>query len=527
MPAKFTSAIREFIASSLISSVESQRTYEWVSGFGYSVGNKVTSNGNSYVASSSGTSGGTAPSHISGSASDGGVTWIYVGNAISDRLFEGNLYLGIGKQTDWTTPGSPDPVVAIDEVESAAMANLISLKAIKPSNLKACANRTNWETGTVYDQYDSNNELGDYTHPFYIFTADNRIYKCLDNFNGATSTSMPTGVLTVPFRTADGYVWKYMGNADAADAAIFMTADFLPVSVKKNISQGAEQWAVQLAAQPNGISTFKIIDSKGTFSATPIANIVGNVGSSGAVASTHKTGVALDQVYITDPGTGYNDTTYARITDGVVAGTGAVATATINGTTGAITGITISNGGSGYTAAVAFLVGVPKPGQTITAPTNVTVNVSGGSVTGITLTGSTLNYQSVDIYIVPGSSGAIAFPVLTPTSGHGANIVRELNASTVMISVKLTNTVADTGYYLVDTGSEFHQVSVITDIVDFTTNKWAAENLYIGPSHPDYSSPGALKKIKSGVGVMLYINNIPTVVRTTSQEEDIKVAITL
>lgn len=526
MPAKFTSQIREFIASSLISSVEAQRTYDWSSGFGYSIGDKVTSNGNIYVSSSSGTSGVTAPTHISGSASDGAVNWIYVERASSDRLFEGNLYLGIGKQTDWPVPLSPDAVLAIDKVETDTFANLISLKSIKPTNLKACAVRTDWETGAFYDQYDSDNETTDYVNPYFVLTNDNKIYKCLDNFNGAASTSMPTGVLTVPFRTADGYVWKFMGIVDAADAAIFMTADFIPVSVKKDVSQGPDQWATQLAAQPNSISAFKIVGLKGTFAATPIANIVGNIGGSGATASTHKTGSILDQVYVTSPGTGYNDTTYAYVTDGVVPGTGAIASATIDGT-GGITGITISNGGSGYTSAVAFLVGVPKPGETITEPTNVSVTVSSGSVTGITLTGATLNYQSVDIYIVPGSSGALAFPVLAPTSGHGANIVRELHASTVMISVKLTNTVADTGYYLVGTGSEFHQTCILTDVVDFTTSKFGGENLYIGPAHPSYASPGILKKVKSGVGVMLYINNIPTVIRSLSQEEDIKVAIAL
>lgn len=527
MPAKFTTHIREFIASALLTSVESQRTSEWATSTGYSIGNKVTSNGNLYVAATSGTSGVSAPSHISGTASDGGVDWIYVEAAVSDKLFEANMYLGIGRPADWPVPTSPDNVVAIDSVETAALNNIVSLKSVKPGNMKACASRHNWTSGSVYSQYDSKIEFEDYTNPFFVITDENNIYKCLDNFNGAQSTSKPTNYQTVPFRTADGYVWKYMGSVDSADSAIFMTDDFIPVSVKKSADQGPNQWAVQLAAQQNSISTFKIFGAVGAFTATPVVTIYGE--GSSAVAAAHKTATTVDQVYVTNPGTGYvEDTTYAFVTDGVGAGSGAAATAVINPTTGEITGITIDNGGSGYTGgAVAFIVGTPKTGMTLTEPTAVSVTVASGIVTGITLTGATANYESARVFIVPGSSGALALPVMAPASGHGANIVRELGASTVMISVKLTNTVNDTGYFLIDAGSEFHQVTIVTDIVDFTSDKYASGNLYIGPAHPNYATPGALSKMKSGVGVVLYINNIKTVIREVDQEEDIKVAITL
>ena len=50
----------------------------WVTSTSYTSGNFVTNSGNLYQATTSGTSGGTAPTHTSGTASDGGVTWQFV-----------------------------------------------------------------------------------------------------------------------------------------------------------------------------------------------------------------------------------------------------------------------------------------------------------------------------------------------------------------------------------------------------------------------------------------------------------------
>jgi len=49
----------------------------WVTGTSYAAGEYVSYNGNIYKTTSGGTSGSTAPTHTSGSSSDGGVTWTY------------------------------------------------------------------------------------------------------------------------------------------------------------------------------------------------------------------------------------------------------------------------------------------------------------------------------------------------------------------------------------------------------------------------------------------------------------------
>ena len=527
MPAKFTAHIREFIASALLTSIDSQRTQEWTTNTNYNIGTKVTANGNLYVASSTGLSGGSIPSHISGEATDGNVNWIYVERAQTDKLFEGNMFMGIGQPTEWTDPLDPDEVVAIDSVENAALSNLVSLRELLPSNMKACIKRVNWTSGTIYDQYMDTNEYTDYVRDYFVVTDDNHVFKCLDNNSGAQSTSKPSNLLTTPFRTVDGYVWKYMATVAAADANIFMTADYVPVEVKKSSLDGAEQWAVQQSAQTNSISAWTIKGTSGSFSDVPFSTVYGN--GAGATASAVKNATTLTQVYVNNPGSGYSQSqTYAIVKNGAAAGSGAAATANIDAS-GTITSITVDTAGSGYDeGAVAIIVGTSKAGTTLTAATGVAATVVGNQLSSVTFTNGGLNYATATVYIIPGTAGAVAYPIMAPASGHGYNIVRELNASTVMISCKLTNTINDTGYYMVGTESQFHQITILTDVIDKSTDKYAIANMYIGPSHPEYGNTSStLNKVKSGTGVMLYINNIKKVERTADQEEDIKVAITL
>lgn len=528
MSQKFTSYIREFLASSFVSSVENARVTDWVTGTVEStIGTKRLNAGNIYVNTTTGTSGAVSPTHVAGAVSDGGVTWLYIEKANTSKLFEGNMYLGIGRAADWADSNNPDTVQTIDSVESDVLDKMITLKSITSDNIRACAVRHDWTTGTIYDAYDSLKDFGDYTNPFYVLTDTNDVYKCLDNFNGAQSTSKPTTQSTAPFRTADGYVWKYMGSVDSSESTLFMTQDYIPLNVKKSASDGAAQYAVQQSAQIKSISSFKIHGSVGSFTNSPVTTLNGD--GTLAVATAHKTGTTLDQVYITNPGTGYTfDNTYAYITNDAPQGSGAVASAVINPTTGAITSISVTTGGSGYTnGAVAFVVGVPKTGQTLTQPTSITVSISSGTITSLVPVGATANYASAKVYIVPCGVGALALPVMAPVNGHGANIVKELNASSVMINVRLTNTINDTGYHLIGVGSDFHQISLVTDVVDFTTNKYATKQLYIGKSHPDYATTTTLSKVKAGSGIVLYINNVKTVTRSSSQEEDIKIALSI
>lgn len=58
----------------------------WVASTAYATGNRVWYNGNRYTWVSGATSGSTPPTHTTGSASDGGVTWTYNSTELQERF---------------------------------------------------------------------------------------------------------------------------------------------------------------------------------------------------------------------------------------------------------------------------------------------------------------------------------------------------------------------------------------------------------------------------------------------------------
>jgi hypothetical protein len=64
---------------------------------------------------------------------------------------------------------------------------------------------------------------------FYVMTDEYNVYKCLDNNNGARSTTKPIGTQILPIKLSDGYVWKYMYNVPIALRTKFLTSDQMPV----------------------------------------------------------------------------------------------------------------------------------------------------------------------------------------------------------------------------------------------------------------------------------------------------------
>lgn len=62
------------------------RPLQWSSGLIVTSGSYIYNNGNYYTAAGAGTTGSTAPTHTSGSVSDGGVTWAYYNGAYNKFL---------------------------------------------------------------------------------------------------------------------------------------------------------------------------------------------------------------------------------------------------------------------------------------------------------------------------------------------------------------------------------------------------------------------------------------------------------
>ena len=173
-----------------------------------------------------------------------------------------NYYYYIGRVLPWPTPSSPPTPLSSQTYEEETRNKIIAVKKIQSTDLSYVVPRRNWTSGTVYDMFDGDYS-SDYTSDsgatslktatFYVLTDDFNVYKCLFNFNGAQSTTKPTGTDPTPITTADGYVWKYMYTIPLSSRNRFLTEDYMPVTK-----------SVLNAYYSNGEISSIVIDNRGS-----------------------------------------------------------------------------------------------------------------------------------------------------------------------------------------------------------------------------------------------------------------------
>ena len=163
-------------------------------------------------------------------------------------------YLIIGKSTPFTTgtSGGSDssPSTPADSVsrEFYNWDSALAAKKIPSTDVTYALPRRNWANSTIYDMYKDNISSSStatsgatnlYDSKFYFMTSDHRVYKVLDNNDGAAySGSEPTSTSTSPFALG-GYVLKYMYSLTASEAAKYLTTDYMPVSDDSTVSGAA------------------------------------------------------------------------------------------------------------------------------------------------------------------------------------------------------------------------------------------------------------------------------------------------
>jgi hypothetical protein len=231
------------------------------------------------------------------------------------------MYLTIGKVTAYPDDNSPPtPNASVITTEYEIWRDMYAAKRIVPSDATHAIPRVNWTSGTVYTQYDDeDNAL--FSSDYYVMTDTYDVYKCLFNNSGASSTTKPTGTGTTPFTTADGYIWKYMYTVTTTSALKFLTSDYVPIQTLE-ADGGTAQWAVQSTAIDGGIHVVLVTNGgTGYFTGNTTVSIVGDgVGATASAVIASSPG-PITQINITNPGTGY---TRATVT---ISGAGNSATA--------------------------------------------------------------------------------------------------------------------------------------------------------------------------------------------------------
>tara|TARA_B100001287_G_scaffold70966_1_gene58593 strand:+ start:9822 stop:11168 length:1347 start_codon:yes stop_codon:yes gene_type:complete len=420
-----------------------------------------------------------------------------------------NYYVGIGRSEQWDSFETVPTPTNNPETQSDFRDGLQSIKRMQGSSL--VAPRNNWSNGRIYSPYDDRVQ-GYPTLPYYVKTDNNQVYVCLEvgrNKQGVAqpSTVEPTGSNIHSFRTADGYVWKFMYTISAADQEKFQSSNFIPVKL-----QGAT-------------------DSNST-----------GIELKQAEVQDHAISGAVLSIVLTSNGQNY--TSNPTVTIGGF-GTGASASAVIDSATGEVTRIqmdpdssTLAHG-SGYSTATVTISGGGGSGATARAilpfsdsgvGADPRVDLKSSAVMFHTMIEGTdsnfyvnQDFRQIGLLKNPRDKNGNLF---TNTTGNALNhmtlssIVTNFTVDKILEG-QTSNAQAYVDF--IDSNEIYYHQTDETGFTPFQDGEVIEELNGAGQGIIDSSL--IQSQVDKQSGDLLYIDNRAPVSRTTSQAEDIKVII--
>lgn len=236
---------------------------------------------------------------------------------LSDILGTSNqYYIGIGKSDAFNSTDTViDPIDSPLE-EKEFRNNLQSIKKVEGSSF--VVTRYNWSSGTIYSGW-SDNSSSDVSTQYYTLNDAKEVYICLESGIAQTgavnvSTIEPNyGVLgvdyTQPFKTADGYTWKFLFSLTPETIFNFLSSNYIPVSTPEgDLATGDPiedlQFYVKQSAVGGEVIRCEIINQGESFGTTPpLITIEGD--GVGATAVAYVTNGHLTRIEMTNFGSGY------------------------------------------------------------------------------------------------------------------------------------------------------------------------------------------------------------------------------
>ena len=302
-----------------------------------------------------------------------------VNQAYDDIFFEtSNYYFFLGKIDPWNKEDEPDfdSFDRTSAYDRQIRDNIIYMSRIRPTNASIVTRRIKWESGKVFDYWDHTLNMED--SEFYCVTSNRDVFKCLYNGNGSESTVEPTIRSTYPFKTSDGYLWKYMYTIPPIKATKFLYGYNMPV----------QKALTDTFYNNGGIENVKILQSGTGYTTNQLTTIDisdSTTGSGGSVEiSSVDSNGKIESVTVSNSGSGYTSGARIRITSG--SGIGAILEPVIS--SGSITTVDIIDSGAGYN--ITDTVNVEVGGAEIIP----TVSQVDGSIIDARIVNSGIGYSS-------------------------------------------------------------------------------------------------------------------------------------
>lgn len=228
-------------------------------------------------------------------------------------------YLAIGKADPWND--DDEPIVPSDSAgqEYFDYIDVYAMKRITQGSAISVIRRIDWEANKVYQQYD-NDVLDFYNTDFYCINSNFHVFKCISNNGGSPSLVEPTGTSSKTIVTSDGYAWKFMYIIPTTYYN-FITNLWVPVREKLETDDQSDsyQWQVQLAAIDGAIEQINVTDGGSGYSGTVQVTVTGD--GTGCTAEAVVSSGKITRINVTNVGRDYN---YATVT---ISGNGANAKA--------------------------------------------------------------------------------------------------------------------------------------------------------------------------------------------------------
>jgi hypothetical protein len=242
-------------------------------------------------------------------------------------------------QSDWDL-NPPPPKDNFNE-ENDYWDTMIALKKINRDDVRQVIKKRTWSSGTTFDMYRHDYTASKtaaisgspnlYSASYYVLNSDYRVYICLnngtdpDNSSGRPSLDEPLFTDLEPRAaglSGDGYIWKYLYTIKPSDIIKFESTEFMPVPenwessvtnspIRNNAVDGSIK-IVTITSRGVGIGT-----ANRTYTRVPIK---GN-GSGAECTLVVNNDQKVESITISNQGSGYTYGNVDLISGGVPTGT--------------------------------------------------------------------------------------------------------------------------------------------------------------------------------------------------------------
>jgi len=472
--------------------------------------------------------------------------------------------------SDWnTTP--PDPRDSFNQ-ENEYWDTMIALKKVDTTDVKQVVQKNVWASGITYDMYRNDikaenpskpsNAITLYDANYFIVNSDYKVYICLqngtdpDNPEGKASLDEPTFTDLEPRAagsSGDGYIWKYLYTIKPGDIVKFDSTNFMPVpahwatnttdaAVRDNASTSGQLKIVTITNRGIGLGT-----ANQTYTQVPINGDGAGAEATVVINSSSK----VESVTVSKGGSGYSFGTLDLEAGSVPTGTTAAAFNVIIppqgghgadiyrelGAKNALVYSRIENDTENpdfITGQEFARIGIVQNPEAYGSTENLELDKA-SAVYALRLTGagsSTATFTADDFVtqtIGIGSTAVgrvISYDQTTAvlkywqdrsTAGFNTNGSANTDPTYGFQMDRFTANIKSGGSFTINGGSTALSISTSFTGVSTVIN---SRTYYLGQS---FTAGVANPEVKKYSGDIIYVDNRPSITRSTNQKEDIKV----